>query len=76
MTAEKPNFQVKHKINPYMRYSGLAFQLAGVILISFWLGKKADAYFGFEKPILTLVFVMAMFGAFMYKLYIDLSKKP
>lgn len=73
--ADKPKFHVKEKFNPYMKYTGLAFQLAGIILFSFWLGRKVDEYFGFKKPYLTLILVMVMFGTYMYKLYIDLSKK-
>ncbi|MCB9308917.1 MAG: AtpZ/AtpI family protein [Lewinellaceae bacterium] len=73
--TEDPKYKVKERINPYMKYSGLAFQLAGIIGLSFWIGKKADAYFNFEKPILTISLIFVTFSLYLYKLYIELTKK-
>lgn len=60
------------KINPYLKYSGLAFQLAIVIGFSFWLGMKVDKYVGTEQPIFTILFILLAFSGFMYKLYKEL----
>jgi hypothetical protein len=60
----------------YMQYTGLAFQLAGILLISIFAGKKIDVYFGFSKPYITALLSMMALVGFMYKLYLDLIKTP
>ena len=71
----EPN-EKKHinKVNVYLKYSGLAFQLAFVIFVGIYLGKYIDTYFGWKVPIATMVLVLLLFGAYMYKLVIDLMK--
>ncbi|MBK8622673.1 MAG: AtpZ/AtpI family protein [Saprospiraceae bacterium] len=58
----------------YVQYTGLAFQLAGILLISIFAGKKLDIYFGFSKPYITAILSMVALVGFMYKLYLDLMK--
>lgn len=60
------------KTNTYLKYSGLAFQMAFVVLIAIFLGKKIDVYLGFQKPFSTIFLVLLFFGLFMYKLYKEL----
>jgi hypothetical protein len=60
----------------YVQYTGLAFQLAGILLISIFAGKKIDVYFGFSKPYITALLSMMALVGFMYKLYLDLIKTP
>lgn len=47
----------KHKqsLKSYAKYSGLAFQMAAIIIIGTLGGYKLDQYFGFEKHVLTLI---------------------
>ena len=53
--------QVGKSVNSYSRYSGLAFQMAGAIVLPMLLGLKADQWLH-TKPWLTLVFTL--FGVF------------
>lgn len=70
----KPNEKNIRKVNAYLKYSGLAFQLAFVIFVGIYLGKYIDSYFGLKVPIATMILVVLLFGAYMYKLVIDLMK--
>ena len=46
-------------LNNYVKYSGLAFQMGGVIAVSVWGGIKLDAITGIE-PVFTVV--LSLFG--------------
>jgi len=63
-----------NRINQYLKYSGIAFQMAFIVLAGILIGKKADRYFSLEKPYITMVLVLLFFGGYMYKLYVDLIK--
>lgn len=71
---KKSDDPIRKKTNSYLKYSGLAFQMAAIILLSIWGGKKIDAYMGWEKPFATLLLTLILFSGFMYKLYLDLTK--
>jgi hypothetical protein len=66
--------KVKKKSDSYLKYSGIAFQLAGLMIIGIFLGKKLDAWLGLEKPFMTMLLIMIFFSGYMYKLYVDLTK--
>ena len=70
---EEDKGKIKKKIDPYMKYAGLGTQMAVMFFIGIWGGKKLDAYFNFEKPILTITLIFVLFTGFMYKLYKELS---
>lgn len=59
--------------NPYMKYSGMAMQLFFLILIAVWVGKKLDAYFLLEKPLITALLAVLALLAFLVKVYKDLT---
>ncbi|MBK9735465.1 MAG: AtpZ/AtpI family protein [Saprospiraceae bacterium] len=63
------------KTNAYLKYSGLAFQMAFVVLAAIFLGKKLDIYLGFQKPFSTIFLVLLFFSLFMYKLYKELNNQ-
>lgn len=67
--------QYRNKMYAYLKYSGLAFQMAGIVIVSLLLGKWLDGLLKFEKPVMTLLFVLIFFSAFMYKLYRELNQK-
>jgi hypothetical protein len=71
---EENKGKVKKKSDSYLKYSGIAFQLAGLMIIGIFLGKKLDAWLQFEKPFMTMALIMIFFTGYMYKLYIDLTK--
>lgn len=61
------------KADSYLKYTGLAFQMAGIILVSIFVGKWLDNEMQNEKPFLTIILMLVFFGAFMYKLATDLK---
>ena len=61
--------------NHYLKYTGQAFQMAGILAIGIFLGKYLDKMYGFEKPIVTLVLTLLLFTGIMYKLIIELNKQ-
>ena len=56
----------------YLKYSGIAFQLAGLIFIAYFVGDKLDKKFNLETPLITLGLVLFVFVLYMYKLYKEL----
>lgn len=62
-------------IRSYAKYSGLAYQLVGLVVVSLFLGLKADKYFGnTDNNYITAILVLVVFFAYMYRLYIILIK--
>ena len=57
----------------YMKYAGLAFQMAVIFFLGVYGGKKLDAYLGNEKPIITIILIFVLFIGYMYKLYNELK---
>lgn len=49
-------------LNDFARYSGLVFQMAGIILLAVWGGIKLDKLAGFEKPVFTII--LSLIGVF------------
>ncbi len=49
-------------IRDFARYSGLAFQMAGIILVAVWGGTKLDKLAGFENPVFTII--LSLLGVF------------
>jgi hypothetical protein len=62
----------KSPASSYIKYSGIAFQLAGLIFIAYFIGSKLDKKFGLEPPYITLALIIFVFVTYMYKLYIEL----
>ncbi len=46
----------------FARYTGLAFQMLGIILITVWGGQKLDKLTGWHTPVFTIV--LSLFGVF------------
>lgn len=49
-------------IRDFGRYSGMAFQMIGIILITTWGGIKLDKLTGFDKPVFTII--LSLLGVF------------
>jgi F0F1-type ATP synthase assembly protein I len=49
-------------INDFARYSGLAFQMLGIILVTVWGGVKLDKLTGWNTPVFTIV--LSLLGVF------------
>lgn len=56
----------------YARYSGIAFKMAGIILIAGFVGLKADAALN-SSPLLTVFLLLAGVGGAMYVVVKELS---
>lgn len=48
--------------NDFGRFSGIAFQMIAIILITTWGGMKLDKITGFEKPVFTII--LSLLGVF------------
>jgi F0F1-type ATP synthase assembly protein I len=49
-------------IRDFARYSGLAFQMIGIILVTVWGGVKLDKLTGWNTPVFTIV--LSLLGVF------------
>lgn len=74
MKGKKQQGKIKKSVSPYMKYSGLAFQLAAMMMIGIFGGQWIDEYLGLETPIFTILLTIGLFIGFMYKLYLELLK--
>jgi F0F1-type ATP synthase assembly protein I len=59
---KNPKNQQSKGIKDFARYSGLAFQMGGIILVTVWGGIKLDKVAGFEKPVFTII--LSLLGVF------------
>ncbi|HMR42711.1 MAG TPA: AtpZ/AtpI family protein [Saprospiraceae bacterium] len=53
-----PKSKMRQKVDAYMRYSGMAFEMAAVMAIAVFAGKKIDDYFDSQKPYFTILFAL------------------
>jgi F0F1-type ATP synthase assembly protein I len=67
--------QGKKQLNNYARYSGLAFQMAAIILIGVFGGLKLDRWTGWKFPLFTVVFSLLSVFAAIYVAVKDFIKK-
>lgn len=49
-------------VKDFARYTGLAFQMLGIILVTFWGGHKLDQLTGWHTPVFTIV--LSLLGVF------------
>jgi len=71
---KKPK-KYKQSLKNYAKYSGIAFQMAAIIIIGTLGGYKLDQYFGFEKHILTLILSLLSVILAIYTAIKDFLKK-
>ncbi|HRO09741.1 MAG TPA: AtpZ/AtpI family protein [Saprospiraceae bacterium] len=67
--------EIRNNVHAYLKYSGLAFQFAGVVVAGLLIGKWLDKILQFEKPVMTMLLILLFFCGYMYKLYVDLIRK-
>ncbi|NJN25996.1 MAG: AtpZ/AtpI family protein [Cyclobacteriaceae bacterium] len=73
----KPKSQPPRKqkpINEYVKYSGLAFQMAALILLGYWLGGKLDKWLEFTIPVFTIILILLFLSVSFYSLIKSLPK--
>ncbi len=71
----KSDDTAKQSLKNYARYSGIAFQMAVIIFAGTFGGYKADKYFNFESPILTIIFSVLSVVLAIYTAIKDFIKK-
>jgi F0F1-type ATP synthase assembly protein I len=65
---EEPQDQKNQKkpankgVRDFARYSGMAFQMIGIILVTTWGGVKLDKLTGWNTPVFTIV--LSLLGVF------------
>ncbi|HOU96357.1 MAG TPA: AtpZ/AtpI family protein [Bacteroidales bacterium] len=62
-------------LHAYVKYSGLAFQMLAIILISVWGGTKLDKLFLLETPIFTIILSLLGVAAAIFTAVKDFIKK-
>lgn len=68
--ANKPQKQ----LNNYLKYSGMAFELAGALLIGYWAGQWADEQFALPKSLGTMACMMLFLFAALFHILRSLMK--
>ena len=63
------------QFKPYLKYSGLAFQMIGAMVLAAWAGMKLDEYVGNENPWLTILLLLVAVVASMVLVILSLTKK-
>jgi ATP synthase protein I len=49
-------------IRDFAKYSGIAFQMLGIILVTTWGGTKLDKMTDFDRPVFTII--LSLLGVF------------
>lgn len=62
-------------IKPYLKYSGLAFQMIGVMVLAAFAGMKLDDHFQTENPWFTIILLLVAVVASMVLVIVSLNKK-
>ncbi|TDB65142.1 AtpZ/AtpI family protein [Arundinibacter roseus] len=77
MSKPKPNPQKSsgRPANSYARYSGLAFQMLGTILLFTYAGYKLDEWQENQIPLWTLLFSLGSIAASLYMFIRSISKE-
>lgn len=71
----QPESTKNDNIRPYLKYSGLAFQMIGAMVLAAFAGMKLDAYVGTENPWFTIGLLVMAVIASMVLVIISLTKK-
>jgi hypothetical protein len=64
-----------HNNNNLLQYASMATQLMVGLLLSVWLGLKADTWLKFSTPVFVWLFPLVVIAAFIIKVIKDTSKK-
>lgn len=75
MKEEKEQEGWKSNTHSYVKYTGLGFQLLGLILIGYWLGSWIDSSTGTTKPYWTAGIIALFIIAFLVSMIYKLSKR-
>jgi F0F1-type ATP synthase assembly protein I len=72
--SNQPKKSDKHP-NRALKYAGMAFQMAATIVVGVLIGKRLDAYWEFEKPVITAVGALLGLVTAFYLILKDLTRQ-
>jgi ATP synthase protein I len=70
--ADKDN---KKQVNPYLKYSGMGFQLIAALCLGAWLGDWLDKKIENQTPYFTIALLLLFLAAVLISIIRDLSKE-
>jgi ATP synthase protein I len=62
LKKKNPKSSGNKGLRDFGKYSGIAFQMIGIILVTTWGGIKLDKLAGFDKPVFTII--LSLLGVF------------
>lgn len=62
LKKKNPKSSGSKGLRDFGKYSGIAFQMIGIILVTTWGGIKLDKLAGFDKPVFTII--LSLLGVF------------
>lgn len=71
---KKPKKIISKGVKDFARYSGIGFQMLGIILVTTWGGTRLDRITGFETPVFTIILSLLGVFAAIYTAVKDLIK--
>lgn len=72
-TGSEQNRQ--NQVKPYLKYSGLAFQMIGILVVAAWGGMKLDEKMGNKNPWYTIIFMLVAVMASMFMVIRSVTRK-
>ena len=66
MTNTQPEKSKKSGGNPFLRFTGIAFQMGALIGLGAWGGTELDAWAKNEKPVYTIILCLLAIGISLY----------
>ncbi|RIJ37469.1 AtpZ/AtpI family protein [Pontibacter oryzae] len=72
---KKPEQRRQDSIKPYVKYSGMAFQMIGALVLAAFAGQKLDDYMGNEKPWFTIALLLIAVISTMVLTIVSINKK-
>lgn len=72
---QKPKPPREDNVKPYLKYSGIAFQMIGAMVLAAYAGLKLDAHFQTKNPWFTIVLLVLAVVASMILVILSLNKK-
>lgn len=76
MSGKTPSDKPKSdNVKPYLKYSGLAFQMIGIMMLAAYGGIKLDEHFQTQNPWFTIALLLLAVVASMVLVILSLNKK-
>ena len=72
---QKPEQRRQENIKPYVKYSGMAFQMIGVLVLAAFAGRWLDGQVGNDKPWFTIALLLVAVIATMILTIVSINKK-